>query len=294
VILLGRRRHLAAIRQNGLLITGIWGDYRIKALELYDDPRDIEARSIPFDLIFLTVKSYDTENAVNELLPLMNANTTLVSFQNGLGNIETILKKVDANRFLVGRVIFGVETEPGIAKVTVSADAVALGALPGASPLMSAERLAHLFSLCKIEAKAVPNILTILWSKVVYNCALNGICTIHEIPYGKVLENQETKELMREVVRECYAIAERKGILMQPVTVESYWELLTGTLIPRTASHFPSMLQDLKKEKPIDIDALNGAIVVYGREFAIPTPANARIVAEVKQKFVNRDIITPL
>ncbi len=214
VYLLGRRWHLDVIREKGLWITGIWGDYRLKAFELYDNAASLGKKNIPFDLIFLTVKSFDTENAVNELLPLMNKNTTLVSFQNGLGNIETILKKVDPDQLLAGRVIFGVETQPGVAKITVSADAVAIGALPGTAPRMSPERLAHLFNLCKIEAKAVPNILTTLWAKVVYNCALNGICTIREIPYGKILENEETRLEMHEIVKECYAVSKKKGIAL--------------------------------------------------------------------------------
>ncbi len=277
VSLLGRRRHLDAIRKEGLLITGIWGDYRVKAFDLYETSDQILRKNIPFDLIFLTVKSYDTENAVNELQPLMNKNTTLVSFQNGLGNIETILKKVNPNQFLAGRVIFGVETRPGIAKVTVTADATAIGALPGATPRMSPEMLARQFNLCKIEAKAVPNILTILWAKVVYNCALNGICTLREIPYGKILENQETKNEMHEIVRECYAVAQKKGIALEPATADAYINWLTETLIPRTASHFPSMLQDLRSGKRIDIDALNGAIRRFGRELSVPTPVNQKI-----------------
>ena len=186
--------------------------------------------------------------------------------------------------FLLGRVIFGVETSPGIAKITVAADATAIGALPGASPNMSAERLAHLFNLCKIEAKAVPNILTYLWAKVVYNCALNAICTLHEIPYGKILENDKTRRQMHEVVRECYTVAQKKGVAMEPATAEAYIELLTHTLIPRTASHFPSMLQDLKKGKRTDIEALNGAICRFGKELGVPTPINQEIVEAVYKK----------
>lgn len=284
VSLLGRARHLDAIRRNGLLITGIWGDYCVKAFDLYENADEIKKRNIPFDLIFLTVKSYDTEKAVEDLAILMKDDTTLVSFQNGLGNIETVLKKIKPDQFLVGRVIFGVETEPGIAKVTVSADAVAIGELPGATPKMRAQTLAHNFNLCKIKAKAVPNIQTYIWAKVIYNCALNGICTLEEIPYGKILVNDGMRETMKEIVRECYAVAHKKAVTLEPPSPEAFIDLLIGTLIPRTAEHFPSMLQDLRKGKRIDIDALNGAIYRLGREMGVPTPANEKIVSLISAR----------
>ena len=294
VSLLGRPWHLDAIRQNGLLITGIWGDYRMKAFDLYDHADEIRKRNIQFDLIFLTVKSYDTERAVDELVPLMNDNTTLVSFQNGLGNIETILKKIKPEQYLAGRVIFGVETQPGIAKVTVSADATMIGELPGVKPRISASTLAHIFNLCKIEAKAVPNILTYIWAKVIYNCALNGICTLQEIPYGKILETEATREEMKAVVRECYAVATKNGGThdlaprLEPPTAEAFIDLLITTLIPRTASHFPSMLQDLRKGKRTDIDALNGAICRMGKALGILTPANEKIVSLISARPAGR------
>ncbi len=286
VSLLGRRWHLDAIRKEGLRITGIWGDYHIKAFELYENAAEIQKKNAPFDLIFLTVKSYDTETAVAQLSSLMSENTTLASFQNGLGNIETVLKKIDPAQFLVGRVIFGVETKPGIAKVTVAADATAIGALPGVTPNFSAEKLAHLFNLSKIEAKAVPNILTYIWAKVVYNCALNGICTLQEIPYGKILESETTKRDMQQIIKECYAVAEKKGIKMEPFSADAYIDLLTNMLIPKTATHFPSMMQDLKRGKRIDIHALNGAICRFGKELGVPTPINQKIVDEVVKKSI--------
>ncbi len=284
VSLLGRSWHLDAIEKNGLVINGIWGDYRIKAFNLYRNVEEIKNKNPVFDLIILTVKSYDTEAAVNELPSLMKENTALLALQNGLGNVETILKKVKSEQCLIGRVIFGVEIKPGTAKVTVAADATVIGALPGMKPKMNAEAAAHLFNLAKIETRAVPNIMTHIWSKAIYNSALNAICGFYEMPYGKILEKNETKNWMEKIVRECYAVGIKKGIALDPPDAEGYLKLLTGTLIPRTAAHFPSMLQDIKKGKRIDIDALNGAICRMGRELGIATPANQRAVEKIQRR----------
>ncbi|HTL70936.1 MAG TPA: 2-dehydropantoate 2-reductase [Candidatus Eisenbacteria bacterium] len=284
VTLLGRAWHLDAIRKNGLTITGIWGDYRIKAFDLETNAAELARSKASFDLILLTVKSYDTRRAVEELLPLMKEDTVLVSLQNGLGNIETILEKVSADRFLAGRVIFGVETTPGTARVTVIAEPVAVGALPGARPKLSAVRAAQTFSTAKIPSVAVEDIEKRIWAKVVYNCALNGICTLGEMPYGEILKNDATRAWMRETVRECYAVAAKKGLDLEPPSAEAYLELLEGRLIPSTAAHLPSMLQDLRRGKRTDIDALNGAIVRLAESAGIPVPANRRIYEEILRK----------
>ncbi len=287
VSLLGRSLPMDAIRKKGLKITGIWGDYHIKALEVYDSLETLQAKNIQFDFIFLTVKSFDTQKAVEEILTLMREKTMLVSFQNGLGNIESILEKINADQFLAGRIITGVAAAPGEVKVTVTADAIAIGALPGAKPKVSAVMAAQVLSNAKIPARAVTNILTFIWAKVIYNCALNGICALHEMPYGKILETQETKDWMQAIVKECYAVAEVKGISLDPANADAYNELLIQTLIPRTASHYPSMLQDLRKGKRLEIDAMNGAICRLGLELGIATPANERLVAAIRKKVLS-------
>ena len=288
VTLLGRSWHLDVIEKQGLIVTGIWGDYRVKAFDLYRNVEEIRAKQPSFDLIILTVKSYDTENAVRELLPFMQENTTLLSLQNGLGNVETILANgVKPENYLAGRVIFGVETEPGKAKVTVNADDILIGALPGVTPKANVYSLVQSFNNAKLPARGVTDILTHIWAKVIYNCALNAICSLREMPYGKILESEETRRMMDDVIRECYAVGLKKGVMLDPPDAEGFIEKMVQRLIPSTAAHFPSMLQDLKREKRTDIDALNGAIVRYAKELGISAPANEKLTQQIHQLQAN-------
>ena len=284
VSLLGRASHMDAIAKQGLSITGIWGDYRIKAFNLFTDAGEIKKKNISFDVIFLTVKSYDTAAAMEVVPSLMSEKTMLVSFQNGLGNSETILKKIKPEQYLAGRVITGIETSPGKIKVTVTADPVAVGGLPGVKTLVRAFDIAQTLNSARIPCVPVPDILTVIWAKVIYNCALNGICTIEEIPYGKILDNERTRNQMTEVVRECYAVGLKKGITLSPKTADEFINLLVKRLIPSTATHTTSMLQDLRNGKRIEIDSLNGVICRLGAETGIPTPQNACIVEAVLAK----------
>lgn len=284
VWLLGRPWHIDAIEKNGLLITGIWGDYHIKALELARHTEEVQQKNLKFDLILLTVKSFDTQKAISELKPFLSENTTLLSFQNGLGNIETILEVVRPEQFLVGRIITGVEIEPGKVNVTVSADDLVIGELPNTKTVLSAVQVMQMFNNSKIKTRAVPNILTYIWAKVIYNCALNGICALNEIPYGKILEKEETRQDMEKIVHECYEVGLKKGISLDPATSTDYIKLLTQKLIPLTAVHYPSMLQDLKKGKRLEIEALNGAIFRLGQALHVSTPVNQRIAIDVQKK----------
>ncbi len=275
VSLLGRPWHLDVVAKQGLSITGIWGDYRMKAFDLYTDVGEVQKKDIPWDLIVLTVKSFDTEKAIQDIIPLLKEHTMLLSLQNGLGNIEKILAGgVKSESFIAGRLIFGVETTPGIAKVTVNADSVRVGALPGVTTRLSPFQMAQILNTAKIPTEAVPDILTYVWAKVIYNCALNPICTVHEMPYGKILENEKAWQAMDRIIDECYAVGSKKGIGLSPKTADEFKQLMRKKLIPVTAAHHPSMLQDIRRGKRTDIDALNGAIMRYGLELGIPTPEN--------------------
>ncbi len=281
VSLLGRPWHLDVVRKNGLSITGIWGEYRIKAFDLYTEVAQIKAAGATFDLILLTVKSYDTLRAVEEIQTLLQENTMVLSLQNGLGNIEAMLSKIPKDQLLAGRVIFGVDTLPGTVRVTVNADSVYIGPIPDGSPKLSAERMAVILNTAKIPSEPVKNILPKLWSKVIYNSSLNAICALGQMPYGKILEQEKTRQQMQAIVRECYAVARAENLLLEPATAEEYIELLENKLIPKTATHFPSMLQDLKRGKKTEIDSLNGAIVQLGLQKGVSTPVNFEITNRI-------------
>lgn len=283
VSLLGRAWHLDVIERRGLSVTGIWGDYRMKAFDLYRDASEVAAKKAEWDLILLTVKSFDTERAISQILPLMTDKTVLLSLQNGLGNIETILAGgVRPENYLAARIIFGVEIEPGLARVTVNADDVRIGALPGATPRLSAFQMAQILNTAKIPAQGVPDILTWIWQKVIYNCALNPICTLHEMTYGRILERDETRAQMERVIRECYAVAAAKGIRTDPADPEAFIGLMVKKWIPSTASHTPSMLQDIRRGKRTDIGALNGAIARYAMELGMSVPENEILTSRIQ------------
>lgn len=283
IYLYGRPWHLNAIRRRGLKVTGIWGHHTFRKFKLVTDFTILE-RTKPYDLILLTVKSFDTEKAARELRRIVSPKTLLVTIQNGLGNIETLHRFFPKKQVLAARVIFGVEIWPGKIKITVSADRVLVGetALRKVTPRVRA--LASLFTNSGIKARTVADIRKPLWAKVIYNAALNPLASLLGVHYGALLEIPVTRELMKQIVDEIYQTAARLGLRLEPKTAKAYTKLLFERLTPATYDHHPSMLQDLLKGNRTEIDAMNGAIVRLGARAGIRTPINQLITSLVKMR----------
>ena len=274
VTFVGRAPHMTAVREQGLRITGIWGDHVVKSIDARTDTAGLERGA--FDVIVITTKSYDTANAVAAIEHLVAADTLVCSYQNGLGNAETIAETVGWPRTVGARAIYGVRlAEPGCAEVTVIAEPTALGVYDADAPADRVRAIAALMNDAGVPTVYTDRIATVLWAKVAYNCALNPLSALLDVPYGALLETDHARAVMREVITELYDVGHAMKIPLAPPTAETYIRLLYEELIPPTAAHYASMREDLRLGRRTEIDALNGAICRYGSEHDVPCPTNA-------------------
>jgi 2-dehydropantoate 2-reductase len=284
VVMIARKAHADAIMKKGLLIDGIWGERRVDSLNVRTSLADIPETSA-FDVALLSVKSYDTAVALSELVRALPNPPPVVSLQNGLGNVEMIAGRIGSEKTIGGRMIFGVEfIKPGHVTVTVSADNSKLGGLPGGIDPFFVKRLAQAITAAGIPADAVPDIERYIWGKVLYNCALNALATILNVHYGRLLDSESTKDIMTHIIEEIFIVAEARGVNLGWEKPEAYCRELFDVLIPRTFEHHPSMLQDMRRGKKTEIDALNGAVVTMGAELGIDVPYNWTITQLIKAK----------
>ncbi len=282
VTLLGREKYMDAVRENGLRITGLFGDKIVKNIATAIAPEEIA--QMPYDAILITVKSYDTENAAVSASPFVGQDSLVISLQNGLGNAEILLEKFGESRVLAGRVIFGAEIpHPGTVDVTVFAEPVMIGSPDNSIPMRRIENICSEIDLCGVPCKPTDEIRKFIWSKALYNCALNPLSAVLGVPYGKLLDTESSRETMRKVVAEIFAVAERLGVEMFWEKPEEYIEVLFGRLIPDTAAHHSSMLQDIRAGRRTEIDSLNGAIARMGAECGVECPANAELAEKIKR-----------
>ncbi len=287
VTLVGRVAHMSAIQEQGLFIHGIWGEHHVLNLVARTDLAGF--RPGDFDHILVCVKSYDTQAAAALIAPLVDANTLVCSYQNGLGNAEAIAAAVGWAHTIGARAIFGtVMPRPAHADVTVIANPTAIGPYhgrPGAQSLVEpSQALAEAMNSAGLPTVYTDHIATVLWAKVAYNCALNPLSALLDVPYGALPGSKDTRAIMDEVIQELYSVAGARDIQLEPDTAEDYKAVFYEKLVPPTAAHYASMREDFRRKRRTEIDALNGAIWRYAQECALETPANALLTRLVRAR----------
>jgi 2-dehydropantoate 2-reductase len=290
VTLLGRARHLEVIREAGLSIAGIWGDHHVTGLNTADSPVALEGD--PFDLVFLTVKAYDTQAAIDSIRRIDHPRLALVSVQNGYGNTQALEAAFGRGRSFGARIITGVElVEPGKVHVTVSADDIRLGPPAGEPEMMAqARELATILRDAGIPASATDQYREFLWAKILYNCALNPLGALLHASYGELAEDPGTRQLIDQIIAESFVTAQAADIPLFWKRPDEYRRHFFDKLIPPTAKHYPSMLRDLERRGRTEIEALNGAVVKLADEHGLEVPVNRALTSMIKLREQTRRI----
>jgi 2-dehydropantoate 2-reductase len=282
VAFIGRGPHFDHITTRGLAIEGIWGEFRVGPVA----PSSVASGG--YDVILLCVKSFHTQEACRRVQGLLAPQGLVVSVQNGLGNLEIIAREFGPERTVGARVIFGAQIiRPGAARVTVYAEPVLVGSLVSDHPHPALARVAEDLDRAGIPTRQVDDILTHLWGKVLYNCALNPLGAILGVTYGALGDHPQTRGLMRRIIEEIYQVAGAKGVHLSHADAAAYFSFFMENLVPATADHRPSMWQDLQAGRRTEIEALNGAIGRYGEALGVATPYNdavSRLVRFLEHK----------
>ena len=265
VMLIGRARHVEAIRQHGLLMdtTGFRAHVPVRAST---EVGDIEGAS----LVLCCVKSNDTENAAAMMAPFVGPDAIVLSLQNGVDNAERLHAQL--RRTVHPAVVYvAVEmTGPGHLKHHGRGELVV-------GPSAMSTEMREDFVKAGVPLQVSDNVPGELWAKLILNCAYNAISAIAKMPYGILFENEGARDLMRLIVHECLAVAQRESIT---VPGDSWQEV--ERIAATMAGQFSSTAQDLMRGRRSEIDHLNGYIVRRGKSSAIDTPANQALYSLVK------------
>jgi 2-dehydropantoate 2-reductase len=266
LVLIGRQRHVEAIRANGLTIdskiTGKHNAHLTASETLF--------ASKPADLVLLCVKSYDTEAAAISLRDFVAPQTVVLCLQNGIDNHEIAGRVLGRSRVHPTVIYVGVRiSEPGVVEHVARGEIT----LP-----VELSAVAAVFERAGILTKTTDNILGLVWNKLLLNASCNALGMICAVSFGKLVESTEMREVIGAAVDEVVRIAEAKGIRIpgenHSAQVIKTCESLGGGL--------SSMLQDYRGGKRIEIEALNGVVVRLGKELGIPTPYNSTFYATAK------------
>jgi len=272
VSLIGRESHVKKINEQGLRLEGVSGPHQIR-LTATTEPTTLE---IP-ELIILTVKAYDTEQAVKEIEPIYGHRTYLLCLQNGLG-IEELAGAILGNT----RIIRGITTngalflEPGKIRHTGFGDTI-IGYPKRASDAFL-KKIANRFQDAGFNTSVTDDIKKLVWQKIFINVAINPFGTLTGLRNGDLLTVPELKAAMIAAIEEGTTLSEKLGIdINRQLAIDKAVEVAK-----RTAMNKNSMLQDIEKGKKTEIDYINGALVTYGRKFGLMCPINTVLTALVK------------
>lgn len=230
----------------------------------------------PVETTLLCVKSHDVASALKRSIPVLTSNTLLIAFQNGILHLDVLKNELGPANPAIGVTSLG-STLIGPGHVRHGGSGITrIGFLESASN--SLYRSARVLTDAGIETMPVDNILEHVWTKLLINVGINGLTAILDCPNGALLDSRSVIDRMAGAVREAFAVAEAKGIrvLGDPLA-------MTKEVCKSTAGNISSMLQDVRKKRLTEIDAINGAIVEQGARLGIPTPINRELVREIKE-----------
>jgi 2-dehydropantoate 2-reductase len=268
VVMLGTwEEGLAALREHGIRLESSEGIRRY-AVQVAASPEEMD--EIRYALVL--VKSWQTGRAARQLSEVLAQDGIALSLQNGLGNRETLAGEVGEMRAAQGVTTTGA-TLLGPAHVRPGGEGViSVGDHPWLPPLVGALKKSG------FEVETVADVNALIWRKLLINVAINPLTAILKVPNGRLLESDSARTLMGHAVREVEEVAEAYGIDLgydDPLG-------LVEEVARKTAKNRSSMLQDISRGAPTEIDAICGAIQRAGQEMGVSTPANRTLTLLVK------------
>jgi 2-dehydropantoate 2-reductase len=273
VTLIGRARHMETIARCGLLLEGLRVHERIPvaaSTSMEEGLRDAQA-------VLFCVKTLDTETAAREMQPFLSPEAAVLSFQNGVDNVDRIYTAIHCRAIPAAVYVAAQMTGPGTVTHTGRGDLV-IGHHAGWPRPLNLETLAAMFEHAGIACRISEAIEEELWTKLVMNCVYNAISALTHARYGRMAQFEPVRTLMRRVITETVTVANAEGVfLSHPSMAAAAFRL--GEEMSRALS---STAQDIARGRLTEIDSLNGYVVRRGAALKIPTPVNDALYALVK------------
>jgi 2-dehydropantoate 2-reductase len=277
VTFIARGAHLAAIRERGLRVESVHGDFEVHPAQATDDPAEVG----PADLVLVTVKSYDLETAAQGARPLIGPETAALPLLNGLDAAERLAAVWGPEHVLAGLThLSSSVAAPGVIRQVSPLRRITFGehnAAPGRIT-RRAERVRDVLAASGAEVVLTPAVDVALWEKFLFIASISGVCCLARQPIGPVLATAETRQLFVGALREVEAVGKARGVALPADVVEKAVCLAEG-FAPQTR---PSLLVDLEAGRRLELEAMSGTAVRYGREAGVPTPLHGVIYAALK------------
>jgi len=264
--------HIAVINTDGLTLDTRAGieTFRLRAIR----PEEAAGET---DLIVLFTKTFHTDAALGGVKAIIGPETHVLTLQNGLGNDAAVAKHVSPERVIAGVSTLPADLAgPGQVRSHGEGGSKIYPAFGGDTGF--AQRIADLLTAGGLPTTLEPDIQAAIWSKAIFNAAMNTLCALTRRTPGFLGAHAESKALIRAVVLEGVAAANANGVAIEAQPILD----LTVVSVTDHAEHEASMLQDVKAGRSTEVDAINGAIVRAAQAAGVATPVTETLWRLVK------------
>jgi 2-dehydropantoate 2-reductase len=258
------------MRERGLTIENEHqGDIHLPKVRVTDDPATLG----PVDLVILSVKLWDTENAARQIRPLVGPKTGVLSLQNGVIK-DDFLRREFGDAAVMGGVGYVAATisKPGVIRQTGTMQRIVLGEYDGRKSAR-ATFLHEAFVRAGVNAELSGDVRRAIWEKFVFLVALSATTTAMRTPIGPIRENPQTRAFLLELMREAVAVGRAQGVALPEDYAEGRLAFADGLPADMTSS----MHHDLERGNPLEVNWLSGGVVQLGQAKGVPTPANRAV-----------------
>jgi 2-dehydropantoate 2-reductase len=260
VTLLGSwRQGLDALQENGIVVEED-GKTTVLPVEVTETPESIGSIA----LVLVVVKSWQTQRTGLQIAECLSEEGVALTLQNGLGNAQILQEILGVDRAAQGVTTHGA-TLMGPGHVRIGGyGKISLASHPRLQTLES------LFNQAGLSAERVDDLQGLLWTKLVINAGINPLTALLRVRNGELLERVSAQRLMRAAAQEAAEVARAQGIQL---SLQDPGEDVAA-VAHRTAGNRSSMLQDILRGAPTEIDAINGAIVEHAERIGMEAPVN--------------------
>jgi len=265
-----RGTHLEILRERGLTVESPQGDFHIKPTvgEKFERLENL-------DLIMVCVKHYDLDAVLPMVAEQVGEKTVVMSLLNGVDSEKIIMKALPPGHVVGGIAFIGAELAgPGVIRHT-SAGRLTIGEVD-ASITERIEELSTAFTKAGIPCKPTGNFQKALWEKLLWNAGFNALAALTGHTAQQILSYGPTKIIVRRLMEEVVAVADKLDMEIDPRLVDKNIELTA-----KAPEIVPSMLQDVRRGKTTEIEAINGKVFREGRKADVPVPFNEILWAAV-------------
>ena len=271
VSLIARGRHLKALQEKGLTLKS--GD----DLSQIDVSAFLNPEEAPSpDLILFTVKSHDTEEAIQQITPIISEETQILTIQNGIENYLKLVEAFGSRRVIQGFCKIGAGVpEPGVVEHKAFGE-ITIGEQDGSvSERMNA--IEKILIQAEIPVTVSSQITKDVWLKFAWNCLLNMVTAVGNVTVDQIFNHQESEQLCYDLFGELQQVAEKEGVELS----DKEGKAILGSS-KKLEGFETSTYQDRQKGKPMEYEAFTGAIVRLAEKHKVDVPCNRSLYALLK------------